>query len=146
LSLLNRVALLRRWLPARWFARCEFGLTVQERSECICCDRCRYPAPGDLQARRVDTRSSAPAYLWPVVVVVAALMAVVSIRDFRRAMPTMLDNATAAAGVAGQPRDVDLPRLRTLIEQGRLSDKEAQHYRKLDEPPPMRQPSGSQHH
>ena len=41
---------------------------------------------------------------------------------------------TAAAGVtAGKPRDVDVKLLEQLIQQGKLSDHEAQFYRKLEE-------------
>ena len=63
-------------------------------------------------------------------------MAGVSISQFRRVMPTVLEGPAATAGVAGQPRDVDLQRIRTLIEQGRLSNKEAEHYKKIDDTRP----------
>jgi hypothetical protein len=36
----------------------------------------------------------------------------------------------AGAGVAGEPRDVDLEEIRRLIREGKLSDHEAEYYKK----------------
>jgi hypothetical protein len=38
----------------------------------------------------------------------------------------------AFISAAGQPRDLDQQKIRTLIEQKKLSDKEAQFYHKID--------------
>jgi NosR/NirI family nitrous oxide reductase transcriptional regulator len=43
LSLFNMGAWLQRFLPAKKFGRCEFGLTGRDRLDCIHCDRCRHP-------------------------------------------------------------------------------------------------------
>jgi len=165
LSLLNHVTLLKRWLPAKRFGRCEFGLTASEHIDCIYCDRCRYPAskggrviagwarPTDSSEMLVggarptkatggdakycvSTGRAAPYPFLAVVLIVGVLVAGVSISQFRRVMPAVLEGPAATVGAAGVPRDVDLQRIRTLIEQGRLSNKEAEHYKRLDETGP----------
>lgn len=137
LSLLNHFTLLRRWLPAKRFGRCEFGLTAGEPIDCIHCDRCRYPVTdsGDAQSC-VSARRATPYPFLAVVMIAGVLMAGVSVRQFRRVMPAVLEGPAATVGAAGQSRDLDLQRVRTLIEQGRLSNKEADHYKKLDETHP----------
>ncbi len=135
LSLLNHFALLKRWLPAKEFGRCEFGVTASERVDCIHCDRCRYSITETRDARCcVSTGRTYP--LLAVVLVAGTLMVGVSASQFRRAMPTVLEGPASTAGVAGQPRDVDLQRIRTLIEQGRLSNREAEHYKRIDDAHP----------
>jgi polyferredoxin len=137
LSLLNHLTLLKRWLPAKRFGRCEFGLTAGERIDCIHCDRCRHSVAADEDAKHcVSTGRAAPYPLLAAVLIAGVLMAGVSVGQFRRVMPTMLEGPAATVGAAGQPRDVDLQRIRTLIDQGRLSNKEADHYKKLDETRP----------
>jgi spermidine synthase len=159
LSLLNHFTLLRRWLPVKHFSRCEFGLTASKHVDCIHCDRCRYLVPervvgwarptdssemlvGGAKAASADARycvSTGRVTAHPflaVVLIVGVLTVGVSISQFRRVMPTVLESPAATVGAAGVPRDVDLQRIRTLIEQGRLSDKEAEHYKKLDDTRP----------
>jgi len=65
LSLFNLGGWLGRFLPAKKFGRCEFGLAGRDHLDCIHCDRCRYDnpllptrneaiagTPGDSDARR----------------------------------------------------------------------------------------------
>jgi len=145
LSLLNHFTLLGRWLPAKRLGRCEFSLAASEHIDCIHCDRCRHSVAegGDAKSCVSTGRGTSYPFL-AVVVIVGVLMAGVSVNRFRRVMPAVLEGPAAAVGAAGVPRDVDLQRIRTLIEQGRLSNKEAEHYKKLDETRPwwMKQPGG----
>jgi spermidine synthase len=134
LSLLNHVTLLRRWLPAKRFGHCEFGLTTGDRIECIHCDRCRY-----FTSERGDAKCCVSTGRRPflaVVVLAGVLVAGISAGQFCRVMPTVLESPAATVGAAGQPRNVDLQRVRTLIEQGRLSNREADHYKRLDDTRP----------
>jgi hypothetical protein len=39
---------------------------------------------------------------------------------------------TGSVSASGEPRDVDLQRIRTLIEQKKLSDQEAEFYEKVE--------------
>ncbi len=51
-------------------------------------------------------------------------------RQFRRVMPALLQEPVPAA-TAGQPRDVDVRRIQTLIEQRQLSDRKAEYFKRI---------------
>ncbi len=138
LSLLNHLRLLRRWVPAKWFGRCEFGLTAGDHLDCLYCDRCRHT-----ELRIEDSSRGQSAIRNPQsailrrplvlgVIVVGLLVAGISARQFRRVMPLILEEPVATVGPGGQPRDVDVQKVRTLIEQGRLSDRKAEHYKTIE--------------
>jgi hypothetical protein len=137
LSLFNNAALLRRFLPPKKFGRCEFGLTAKDNMDCIYCDKCRYEA-AIVQKERAVPRpeySLIPLlsrYLVVVVVVVAILVSAVSVNRFLRVMPADTGYPAALAASGGQPRDVDIDLVRTMIRQGRLSDREAEFYKKVE--------------
>jgi predicted membrane-bound spermidine synthase len=125
LSLLNHLRLLRRWVPAKWFGRCEFGLTAGDHLDCLYCDRCRHPRTPEAAATPNPPRPR------PLVLAVAAcglLVASVSVSQFRRVMPALLQEPVPAA-TAGQPRDIDVRQIQTLIEQHQLSDHKAEYYK-----------------
>jgi len=132
LSLLSNVAILKRYLPAKRFGKCEFGLSAKDRIDCLCCDRCRYE-------RRKSTQPLMPytlmkllsRYFVVVVLAVVILVSTVSVSRFLQVIPAGLEYPTALAA-GGQPRDVDLQRIRTMIRQKRLSDQEAEFYKKVE--------------
>ncbi|MFZ0034703.1 MAG: 4Fe-4S binding protein, partial [Sedimentisphaerales bacterium] len=140
LSLLNNVTVLNRFLPAKRFGRCEFGLTTKDHTDCLYCDRCRYPAkdqkPKTEDARLKSYVPGAASYLSRYLVVVAVLVgifvSVVSVNRFWQVIPSGLSQPVASVSGAGQPRDVDSQRIRTMMQQKKLSDKEAQFYKKAD--------------
>jgi len=145
LSLLNNVIVLKRYLPAKRFAKCEFGLTAKDHLDCIYCDRCRYSRQKTEDRRqnavthaiRKTQYEIAPLkllsrYFVVVVLAVAALVSTVSISRFLQVIPGGLGQPAVLAPSGGQPRDVDLQRVRTLIEQKRLSDREAEFYKKVE--------------
>jgi hypothetical protein len=148
LSLLNHARPLRRWLPAKRFADCQFGLTAGDHLDCLCCDRCRYPAVpkpalpprrpnADVPEGRAQGWGAPTIKTYPLVLVAVLcglFVAGVSLRQFRRIMPALLEEPVATA-TAGQPRDVDVQRIRTLIEQHQLSDRQAEYYQRLDASP-----------
>jgi len=134
LSLLNDVAILKRYLPAKRFAKCEFGLTAKDHLDCIYCDRCRYqtkdrrPKTKDLGLESCVPSTALGAglglvsfvsrYFVAAVFVVAILISTVSISRFLQVIPTGLSQPTVSTASGGQPRDIDLQRVRTLIEHG----------------------------
>ncbi|MFQ6034638.1 MAG: 4Fe-4S binding protein [Sedimentisphaerales bacterium] len=135
LSLLNNVAILKRYLPAKRFAKCEFGLTAKDHLDCIYCDRCRYQPKVDKnhpQAALEAATRLLSRYFVAAVLVIAILVSTISISRFLQVIPTGLGQQAVSAASGGQPRDVDLQRVRTLIEQKRLSDREAEFYKKLE--------------
>jgi len=131
LSLLNNVTVLKRFLPARRFGRCEFGLTAKDQMDCLYCDRCRYQTK-DQRPRTKDSglASYSSRYLVVVAVLVGIFVSTVSVKRFLQVIPAGLSQPVVSASAAGQPRDVDLQRIRTMIRQRRLSDQEAEFYKK----------------
>jgi spermidine synthase len=132
LSLLSNVAILKRYLPAKRFGKCEFGLSAKNQIDCLCCDTCRYE-------RRKSTQPLMPyalmkllsRYFVVVVLAVTILVSTVSVSRFLQVIPTGLEYPTALAA-GGQPRDVDLQRIRTMIRQQKLSNQEAEFYKKVE--------------
>ncbi|MBA7619649.1 Polyamine aminopropyltransferase [subsurface metagenome] len=133
LSLLNNVGVLKRYLPAKKFGRCEFGLTGKDQMDCIYCDRCRYPS---LEARRSSFEARATKvlsrYFVVGVLVVAVLVSTVSVSRFLQVIPAGFGQSAVSAPSGGEPRDVDMQRIRTMIRQKRLSDQEAEFYKKVE--------------
>ena len=129
LSLLNSVVPGRRYLPVKRFDRCQFGLTAKDRMDCLYCNRCRYPS---LVSRATSREPRATRYLLVVVLVAGAFTSVVSVRRFLQVVPAGASYPAISVSSAGQPRDVDLQRIGTMIQQKRLSDKEAQFYKKVE--------------
>lgn len=131
LSLLNSLIVLKRFIPAKSFGRCEFGLTPKDHLDCIYCDRCRY------QTKELVSVSGSASYLSRHLVVIAALVGIfvsmVSVNRFWDVLPTGISQPVISTSGAGQPRDVDLQRVRTMIQQEKLSDKEAEFYNKAED-------------
>jgi len=137
LSLLNNVAILKRYLPAKRFAKCEFGLTAKDHLDCIYCDRCRYQPKATLKEEPLPRLDYTPMglltrYFVAAVLIIATIVSTVSISRFMQVIPTGLSQPTVSTASGGQPRDIDLQRVRTLIEQKRLSDREAEFYKKVE--------------
>jgi len=136
LSLLNNLVLLKRFLPAKRFGRCEFGLTAKDNTDCLYCDRCRYqarPSAKEEYLRRPSyaPATSAPRYLTATVLILAAFISTVSVNRFLQIIPSDFSQPTVSLSSGGQPRDVNLQRIRTMIQQKKLSGQEAKFYKKL---------------
>jgi Na+-translocating ferredoxin:NAD+ oxidoreductase RnfG subunit len=133
LSLVNGVAILSRYLPKKKFGRCEFGVTAADPVDCIQCDRCRYNVKSSIMeatSPHVVKQRVGPRFLAVCVVTAAVLVAGVSVSRFTIAMPSSVEPLASSAASGGKPRDVDTQRMRTLIREKKLSDKEADYYRK----------------
>jgi Na+-translocating ferredoxin:NAD+ oxidoreductase RnfG subunit len=134
LSLLNNLALLKRLLPAKKFGRCEFGLTAADHMDCLYCDKCRYEAKAAVAEEYPSRPHFGPMkvmarYLMVGVVASAVLVSTVSVRRFLRIIPADFGQPAITVSSGGQPRDVDMQRIRTMIEQRKLSDREAEFYK-----------------
>ena len=137
LSLFNNVVILKRYLPTKKFGRCEFGLTGKDQTDCIYCDRCRYqvkPAPKEelLPRPHYALVNLLSRYFVVGIFIIAILVSTVSVNRFLQVIPLGSDYSTAFVPSGGQPRDVDLQRVRTMIEQKKLSDREAEYYKKIE--------------
>ena len=143
LSLLNNLVLLKRILPAKRFGRCEFGLTAQDHTDCLYCDKCRYSAGRLTAEAKVPVAQEYPLrphyaptrpmarYLVVGVLLVGLLVSTVSVRRFLQIIPADFGQPAASLASGGQPRDVDLKRIRTMIRQKKLSGREAEFYKAL---------------
>ncbi len=137
LSLFNNLAILKHYMPPKRFARCEFGVTASDRTDCICCDKCRFefaepaeqiePPPQPVPAAK---RLSRRFIL--VVVIAALLVSAVSLSRFRHVVGLQITQPTLVSGAAGQPRDIDTQKIQTMIRENKLSDHEAEYYKKLE--------------
>ena len=127
LSLLNHAAILKRYLPAKKFGRCQFGLTGRDNADCIQCDKCRFEKYDITVTKRKETAGVFAA----CVLIVALFISSVSADRFMEVIPAGSD-AVAVTASGGQPRDVDVQRVRTMIREKKLSDKEAEFYKQIE--------------
>ncbi len=128
LSLLNHAAILKRYLPAKKFGRCQFGLTGRDNADCIQCDKCRFEKFDGASATK--RREFAGAFA-ACVIVAALFISTVSADRFLKVIPAGSEAVTVSAS-GGQPRDVDTQRVRTMIREKKLSDKEAEFYKQIE--------------
>jgi len=127
LSLFNKIAIFSRYLPAKRYANCEYGLSFNDKLDCIYCDKCRY------ERKSVVAESPAAGfvsrYFLPTVLVIAIAIASVSIESFVKELPVP-STAVVASPSAGQPRNVDTQKIKNLIRENKLSEHEADFYKK----------------
>jgi len=136
LSLINNIAVFRRYQPAKKFGNCEFGITHKDKMQCIYCDRCRYQPKTTVEKTQPQAGGFAPAKLLnrcflTVVLAVGIFVSTLSVNRFWQVMHTGFEQA-AVLDPAAQMRDVDMERIDTMIRQKKLSDKEALFYKKVD--------------
>jgi MFS family permease len=127
LSLLNHVALLKRYLPAKKFGKCPYGLTGKDNSDCIQCDKCRFEKFERTASKRKEIAGAFAAS----VIIAALFISAVSADRFLNVIPAGTE-AVAVSASGGQPRDVDVQRVRTMIREKKLSDKEAEFYKQIE--------------
>ena len=127
LSLLNQIAILKRYLPTKKFGRCPYGLTGKDNADCIQCDKCRFE-----KFERTATKRKEITGIFAACVIIAALfISIVSAKRFLKVIPAGAETVTVSAS-GGQPRDVDIQRVRTMIREKKLSDKEAEFYKQVE--------------
>jgi len=127
LSLFNNVLLLKKYLPAKKFGKCEFGLTSNDKMDCLYCDKCRYEK---IKNTKIHDKKNTKIFL-ACVLATAIFVSTISVKRFLRVTPAGFDKIVVSTSAGGQPRDVDLQRIRKLIQQKKLSDKESQFYEKV---------------
>jgi hypothetical protein len=120
------------------FGMCEFGLTGKDQMDCIYCDRCRYQAKAAVKKEHLPRPHHAPAkavsrYFVVGVLITAILISTVSVSRFSKVIGADIGKSAGTQSAGGEPRDVDLQRIRTMIEQNRLSGHEAEFYKKVEQ-------------
>lgn len=126
LSLLNGARPLRRWMPRQHPAQCHLGVNTRSELDCIHCDRC--VVRQNIAVPERDSRSTKRLNILFLLFVLLAFIGAMALTATSTA--TWLDNARiqeAPAGV-GKPRTVDTVEIKRLIQEGSLSDSEADFY------------------
>jgi spermidine synthase len=129
LSLFNKIALFSRLLPAKRYANCEYGLSFNDKLDCIYCDKCRF------ENKRIGVKETTPAgsvarYFLPAVFVIAAGIAAVSVKSVVSQLN--ISSVVSASAPSGEHhRDVDMQQIKKMIQENKLSDHEANFYKKL---------------
>ncbi len=139
LSLLNGIRLFRRLAPLVVPRACMYGVRESRDLDCLCCDRCRQPGR---QEQQVLTRLPDWVAARPVNTVLMAAAVALAITLVVQTATTWRNEIVGArtrgpAEMIGRgARSVDMKQLRYLIEQGRLSDREARFYKTAPSAPP----------
>ncbi len=137
LSLLNNLAVLKKYLPVKRFGKCEFGLTPADKMDCLYCDKCRYESK-IVSVKKHELRTGdVLAKFWNkslliAVVITAIFLSAVSLNRFSKVVSISFERPVVSSFTGGQPRDIDVRRVRTMIQENKLSDKEAEFYKKVD--------------
>lgn len=126
LSLLNGVRLLRFWMPRQIPARCHLGVNTTEELDCIHCDQC-------ITGIRHAPVSQDPLYKdrgnLIFLFCVAAIFWGCLMLSVSEAVPYFRSTVFQEQGESsGKPRPVDIPRMKRMIEEGMLSDHDAEFY------------------
>ncbi len=132
LSLLNGIRLFKRLIPFVAPRACVYGVRESRELDCLCCDRCRRPGRQEerVLARSPDWIAARPVrtILLSTTIALAFILAVQTTATWRSTILTMGNRGQAGMSGSGA-KPVDMQRLRYLIEQGKLSDKEARFYK-----------------
>ncbi|MBI2437847.1 MAG: 4Fe-4S binding protein [Lentisphaerae bacterium] len=126
LALLNGVHLLKPFIPVVNPQACVFGVTADHELDCLCCDRCRMGPAAPVAAPKVGAQRHAIFLI--AVLVLAALFAHKGLETWGEERAKL---AIARSGIVtgGSPRNVDIRRIKRLIEQRSLSGHEAVYYK-----------------
>ncbi len=135
LSLLNGVHFLKRHIPGINHKRCDFGMTDNGELDCLCCDCCRSSAASLIVGSPPVPDTVTQKRLNILFLVLVSAVGLVFLREtmltFRMSRASESSRLASTTQSGGRPRDVDMQKLQSLIEQRKLSMHEAAYYRKL---------------
>jgi spermidine synthase len=141
LSLLNCSRFLPRLIPPALPARCDLGVRHAGDLDCMHCGRCR------LAGREPETAGPAACRTWARIFCAAVLACAIILvqRGFDvQSQWAAQQPAEASGGISEKDqhkaRSANLPAIRQLIEQNRLSGHEASHYKPYVPPPEEEEP------
>jgi hypothetical protein len=106
--------------------------------DCLYCDKCRYEKVKSIRTQEQKTARLGEARRRPTgiflayVLVVAIFISAVSVNRYLQVARAGFGQAAVTVSAGGQPRDVDLRRIRQMIRQKQLSDQEARFYEKVE--------------
>jgi hypothetical protein len=122
LSLGGRFALAARLLPPRSYHLCDMGASRPRDVECLQCNRCLTHATltRDRLGSRLLRFPARSLDRWARMVVLGMLLLIVGV-----VLSGSPGEPAATSPSTGTAREVDVDRIRSLIEEGKLSDEEA---------------------
>jgi predicted membrane-bound spermidine synthase/Na+-translocating ferredoxin:NAD+ oxidoreductase RnfG subunit len=137
LSLVGMVSILGRYLPAKKFGRCEFGFSIRTGPGCLCCDRCRHKESSKHERLKVLDRICRPLkvlnrHIAAVVLLAGIVLCGISFSKLNKPLLVVVKESVVLDTSAGEIRDVDIDRVREMIRNGSLSNREAEYYEKAD--------------
>ena len=137
LSLAGMVSIFGRYLPAKKFGRCEFGFSANTGSGCFCCDRCRHKENGKAQRPKVIYPLCRPLkvvnrHIATVVLLAGIVLCGISFSKLNKPLLVAAEESITAETSAGEIRDVDIDKIREMIQRGSLSNREAAYYKKAE--------------
>ena len=136
LAILGKVRLVRRLVPRVAVKLCDLGVESDDDLDCICCDRCRRKGARPAPEQEGDRKVLHAAFL-VCVLFCGLLLARATLEMCSGLLESERPGHALRSG--GEPRNVDMRRLRGMIERGRLSGHEAKHYRRADEAAPEKE-------
>ena len=116
---------MKRLLPRKIYSRCDLGVASGKELDCICCDRCRFET---VAATEIKNVGYSPA-LRIIVVVMAVLLVTISTKTLIQKTWQSPVVSVATDPAAGEVREIDAEKIKNLIKQKKLSDKEAEFYK-----------------
>lgn len=134
LSLVGGIRLLRRFLPVVMPRRCPYGVNHADELDCMSCDRCRMADATDAgEMKPAENARYRNIIHGAVVLIMAVVLALITLRE--SGVPGDSQTPMAMETPAGPSmRNVDLRRVRRMIERGDLSGHEADFYRPTADP------------
>lgn len=129
LSLFNKIAIFSRFLPAKRYANCEYGVSFNDKLDCIYCDKCRFESRfAGVTEKSAGFKSH---YFLTAVIIIAVGIAAVSVKSVVNQL-SITPVAVSSASSQEQHRNVDTQQIKKMIQENKLSDHEANFYKKLD--------------
>lgn len=137
LSLAGMVSIFGRYLPAKKYGRCEFGFSANTGSGCFCCDRCRHKENGKGERWKVIDIICRPLkvvnrHIATVVLLAGIGLCGISLSKLNKPLLVAAEESITAETSAGEIRDVDIGKIREMIQRGSLSNREAEYYKKAE--------------
>ena len=120
----------RRWRPDVQPACCDYGVRRADDLDCLCCDRCRMPgARPVLEPGAPRLRPREIAWLLTVALGAAAFLSLLLMPAPSRTVGSTRGKPQAEVNTGRAISPQELARIRELIRQKKLSNREAKYYK-----------------
>lgn len=134
LSLVGQIKLFRFLVPRINPRYCDMGVQHHTDSDCICCDRCRITVYQKKVTKRTASgkgKIKERAFVFTVIILILMLAGGQFLPYAGKPAVKEPEIMSTERG-GGKARDVDAGLIESLIEKGRLSDHEAEFYKKFE--------------